>query len=57
MKKSKKIILAIACVIIVAVLAIAKVTDGSVATVKCTDCDGTGIVHEVECPVCGGSAE
>ena len=57
MKKSKKIILAIACVIIVAVLAIAKVTDGSVATVKCTDCNGTGIVHEVECPVCGGSAE
>ena len=57
MKKSKKIILAIACVIIVAVLAIAKVTDGSVATVKCTDCKGTGIVHEVECPVCGGSAE
>ena len=57
MKKSKKVILAIACVIIVAVLAIAKVTDGSVATVKCTDCDGTGIVHEVECPVCGGSAE
>ena len=56
-KKSKKVILAIACVIIVAVLAIAKVTDGSVATVKCTDCDGTGIVHEVECPVCGGSAE
>ena len=49
--------MAIACVIIVAVLAIAKVTDGSVATVKCTDCDGTGIVHEVECPVCGGSAE
>ena len=57
MKKSKKVILAIACVIIVAVLAIAKVTDGSVATVKCTDCKGTGIVHEVECPVCGGSAE
>ena len=57
MKKSKKVILAIACVIIVAVLAIAKVTDGSVATVKCTDCNGTGIVHEVECPVCGGSAE
>ena len=56
-KKSKKVILAIACVIIVAVLAIAKVTDGSVATVKCTDCDGTGLVHEVECPVCGGSAE
>ena len=56
-KKSKKVILAIACVIIVAVLAIAKVTDGSVATVKCTDCKGTGIVHEVECPVCGGSAE
>lgn len=56
-KKSKKIILAIACVIIVAVLAIAKVTDGSVATVKCTDCNGTGIVHEVECPVCGASAE
>ena len=56
-KKSKKVILAIACVIIVAVLAIAKVTDGSVATVKCNDCDGTGIVHEVECPVCGGSAE
>lgn len=57
MKKSKKIILAIACIVIVAVLAFAKISGGSVGTVKCGDCEGTGIVHDIDCPVCGGEKE
>ena len=56
-KKSKKIILAIACVVIVAVLVFAKVSGGSLSTVKCTDCDGTGIVEQIECETCGGEGE
>ncbi len=56
-KKSKKIVLAIACVVIVAVLVFAKVSGGSLATVKCTDCNGTGIVEQVECETCGGEGE
>ena len=56
-KKSKKIILAIACVVIVAVLAFAKISGGSLSTVKCTDCNGTGIVEQVECETCGGEGE
>ncbi len=52
--KTKKIILAIACVVIVAVLAIAKMTGGSLSTVGCTDCGGTGLVDEIACETCGG---
>lgn len=57
MKKTNKIILAIACVIIVAVLAVAKVTGGSLNTVACTECGGTGIVEEIACETCGGEGE
>ncbi len=54
MTKSKKIVLAIACVVIVAVLAFAKISGGSLTTVACLDCGGTGIVDEVECETCAG---
>ena len=57
MKKSKKIILAIACVVIVAVLAFAKISGGSLSTARCTECHGAGIVHDVDCPVCNGEKE
>lgn len=56
-KKSKKIILAIACVVIVAVLAFAKISGGSLSTARCTECHGAGIVHDVDCPVCNGEKE
>ena len=54
MSKSKKIILAIACIVIVAVLAFAKVSGGSLNTVMCQDCHGTGIIEQAECEACGG---
>ncbi len=54
MKKSKKIILVIACVVIVAALVFAKVSGSSLATVKCTECGGTGIVEQLECEACEG---
>ncbi len=57
MKKSKKIVLVIACIVIVAVLAVAKVTGGSLATANCTDCGGTGIVEELACEACGGEGQ
>lgn len=57
MKKSKKIVLVIACIVIVAVLAIAKMTGGSLATAACTDCGGTGIVEELACETCGGEGQ
>ena len=51
MTKSKKIALAIAAVIIVALLVVAAVTGGSNATVDCPDCDGLGALL---CETCGG---
>lgn len=54
MTKTKKIILAIACVAIVGLLVVAGVTGGSLKTVPCLDCGGTGIVDEVACETCGG---
>ena len=51
MTKSKKIALAIAAVIIVALLVVAAVTGGSNATVDCPDCDGLGALV---CETCGG---
>ena len=57
MTKTKKIILAIACVVIVAVLAVACVTGGSMKTAPCVDCGGTGIVDSVACETCEGSGQ
>ena len=51
MTKSKKIALAVAAVIIVALLVVAAVTGGSNATVDCPDCDGVGTFI---CETCGG---
>ena len=51
MTKSKKIALAIAAVIIVALLVVAAVTGGSNATVDCPDCEGFGALV---CETCYG---
>ena len=53
MTKTKKIVLAIAVVLIVALLVVAFVTDGSNALLSCPDCDGT----VADCETCGGSGE
>ena len=52
MKKSQKIALAIATVVIVALLVVAAITGGSNNTVDCPDCDG--IVSTFLCETCGG---
>ncbi|MBR4013854.1 MAG: Na+/H+ antiporter NhaC family protein, partial [Clostridia bacterium] len=53
MTKTKKIVLAIAAVVIIALLVVAFITDGSLASLSCPDCDGT----VADCETCGGSAE
>ena len=55
MNKTKKIILALACVAIVALLVVAAVTGGAMNTVPCSDCDGAGIIDALECETCGGA--
>ncbi len=55
MSKTKKIILAVVAVLIVALLVFAKVSNGSVATEACVDCAGTGIVDGIDCETCEGS--
>ncbi len=54
MSKTKKIVLAIAAVIIVGLLVYVACSGGSLGTVKCMDCDGTGIVDELPCETCAG---
>ena len=54
MTKAKKIVLAIACVVIVGLLIYVAVSGGALGTLKCQDCDGTGIVDGVDCETCGG---
>lgn len=53
MSTKKKIVLAIFLAIIVALLVVAVVTKGTLATVACPDCDGT----DAECETCGGTGE
>ncbi|MBP9988525.1 MAG: Na+/H+ antiporter NhaC family protein [Ruminococcus sp.] len=55
MSKTKKIILAIVSVAIVALLVFAKVSGGSLATAPCVDCGGTGLVDSIACETCEGS--
>ena len=69
MTKTKKIVLAAASVIIIGLLIYVAVSGGALGTVKCLDCDGTGIVtdadcihcdpdtHTVTCPDCNGTAQ
>ena len=51
MSKSKKIVLAVAAVVIIALLAVAYVTGGVMGTVDCPDCTAETVL---ECETCGG---
>ena len=53
MTKSKKIALVIASVIILALLVVAAVTDGAMATVACPDCTAETVA---DCETCAGEA-
>ena len=55
MTKTKRIVLAIAAVLIVGLLVYAGVSGGSLGEVKCMDCHGTGLVDSVDCETCAGS--
>ncbi|MBE6650714.1 MAG: Na+/H+ antiporter NhaC family protein [Ruminococcaceae bacterium] len=52
-KKTNKIVLAIAAVVIIALLVVAYVTGGAMGTVDCPDCAAAG----TECETCGGAGE
>lgn len=66
MTKTKRIVLAVAAVVIVGLLVYVGVSGGSLGTVPCMDCHGTGVVadadcshcdddHNITCPVCNGT--
>lgn len=57
MSKTKKIVLGIVAVLIVALLVFAKVSGGSLATSPCVDCGGAGIVDTVACETCEGAGQ
>ena len=59
MTTTKKIVLAVACLIIVGLLVVAFVTDGASATLPCPDgCDeGWVSCSDCVCPECGGEEE
>ena len=52
MTTTKKIVLAIAALIIVGLLIVVGVTGGALGEVKCMDCHGTGLVEDAECTHC-----
>lgn len=54
MTKTKKIVLAVVAVAIVALLAFAAVNGGHLATAPCVDCGGAGLVEDAACETCGG---
>ena len=57
MSKTKKIVLAVVAVVIVALLTFAAFNGGHLATAACVDCGGEGIVEEVACESCGGEGQ
>ena len=57
MTKTKKIVLAVSCIIIVAALAVACITGGASGTVPCLDCGGSGIADGIACETCAGTGE
>lgn len=57
MTKTKKIVLLIACVVIVGLLIYVAVSGGALGTVKCQDCGGTGLIDGVDCETCEGAGE
>ena len=54
---AKQIALIVATVVIIAVMIVAGVTKGSLGTVNCMDCHGTGIADGTICENCGGEAK
>ena len=52
MTKTKKIVLAIAALVIVGLLVVVGVSGGALGEVKCMDCHGTGLVEDAECKHC-----
>ncbi|MDO4747966.1 MAG: hypothetical protein Q4A12_02185, partial [Eubacteriales bacterium] len=52
MSTTKKIVLAVAALVIVGLLVYAAVSGGHLGTVECMDCHGTGVAHDVDCPYC-----
>ena len=54
MTKTKKIVLAVVAVAIVALFAFAAVNGGHLATAPCVDCGGAGLVEDAACETCGG---
>ena len=57
MSTTKKIVLAVAALVIVGLLVWAVVSGGSLGTVKCPDCGGTGIVDDADCETCAGAGQ
>ena len=57
MTKTKKIVLAIAAVVIVGLLVYVGVSGGALGTVQCQDCGGTGLVDGVPCENCSSECE
>ena len=54
MKKSTRIVLAIAAIIILSLMILAGATKGAEGTVTCPDCHGTGVIDGEVCETCGG---
>ncbi len=54
MTKTKKIVLAVVAVAIVALLAFAAIGGGHLATAPCVDCAGAGLIEDAACETCGG---
>ena len=52
MTKTKKIVLAIAALVIVGLLVVVGVSGGALGEVKCMDCHGTGLIEDAECKHC-----
>jgi len=57
MSTTKKIVLAFTAVVIIGLLVWAVVSGGSLGTVKCPDCGGTGLVDDVDCETCEGAGQ
>ncbi len=57
MSKTKKIVVSIFILAIIGLLIWGVVSGGSLGTVKCQDCGGTGIVEDAECENCAGAGE
>lgn len=57
MSKTKKIVLAVVAVAIVALLVFAAFNGGHLATEACVDCGGAGLVEEAACETCGGEGK